>query len=403
MACSRGGKYQDPKGTTPITNVTLSRIQSNNCRRKGATYPSFAPVIYNLSVLSSCAGAYSLVNIDGANFLPPSYGTTYVNFGQFTDLPITFYSSFNISFVVPLNAPPGNYAVTVVNIYNGNFSPSINQSYPGNLVYSNSITYTLIDCPISYALAGTYSITSDSSYNTIITFTDNGTFTVLNQYFIKQINFIVVAGGGGGGGGNIGGDPGGGAGGGGGISTGFLNSSVTTYVMTVGAGGSGGALQTATPSTNGVNGSPSQISGVVTVNGGSYGLASTNNGTGGNGGLGGAGGTGNTSPGGDGASPGGGGGGGIYSAFGDGTGGDGALSISVYSYGTSFGAGGGGGGGDANNGTAGNVYAGNGGGFNATANYGGGGGGGRSGNGILGTYTAGGNGGSGRIVLYFNN
>lgn len=151
MACSRGRNDQDPNGTTPITNVTLSRIQSNNCRRKGAAYPSFAPVIYNLSVLSSCAGAYSLVNIDGSNLLPPCYGTTYVNFGPYTNLPITFYSSFNISFVVPLNAPPGSYTVTVVNIYNGNFSPSINQTYPGNLVYSNSITYTLIDCPLSYS------------------------------------------------------------------------------------------------------------------------------------------------------------------------------------------------------------------------------------------------------------
>jgi hypothetical protein len=421
MACTRHNNYQNPNGTQPITNRAILRRASQNCRRNNTSYPSFAPLIYNLSVLSSCSGLYSLVYIDGANFLPAAYGTTYVNFGQFTELPITFYSSFNISFVVPLNAPPGNYAVTVVNVYNGNFSPAINETYPGNLVYSNSITYTLIDCTpppppppppppspppgcVSYSLTGTYSITSDSRYNTIITFTNNGTFTILNQCQSVQINCIVVGGGGGGGGGNIGGEPGAGGGGGGGVSSGFFNSSVTTYVMTVGAGGQGGTLGTSMIlATNGVNGSPSQISGVVTVNGGSYGLSSTNNGAGGNGGNGGAGGTGNTSPGGDGASPGGGGGGGIYSAFGDGTGGDGALSISVYSYGTSFGAGGGGGGGDATNGTAGNIYAGNGGGINATANYGGGGGGGKSGNGIPTTDTNGGNGGSGRIVLYFNN
>ena len=136
MACTRHNNYQNPNGTQPITNRAILRRASQNCRRNKSFYPSFAPVIYNLSVLSSSAGAYSLVNIDGANFLPASYGTTYVNFGQYTDLPITFYSSFNISFVVPLNAPPGNYAVTVVNIYNGNFSPSINQTYPGNLVYA---------------------------------------------------------------------------------------------------------------------------------------------------------------------------------------------------------------------------------------------------------------------------
>ena len=143
MACTRHNNYQNANGTQPITNRAILRRASQNCRRNNRSYPSFAPVIYNLSVLSSSAGAYSLVNIDGTNFFPASYGTTYVNFGQYTDIPITFYSSFNISFVVPLNAPPGNYAVTVVNIYNGNFSPSINQTYPGNLVYSNSISYTL--------------------------------------------------------------------------------------------------------------------------------------------------------------------------------------------------------------------------------------------------------------------
>ena len=174
MACTRHNNYQNANGTQPITNRSILRRASQNCKRNNRSYPSFAPVIYNLSVLSSCVGAYSLVNIDGANFLPPAYGTTYVNFGQYTNLPITFYSSFNISFVVPLNAPPGNYAVTVVNVYNGNFSPAINQTYPGNLVYSNSITYTLLNCCFSYSLTGTYTITSDSNYNTIITFTAIG-------------------------------------------------------------------------------------------------------------------------------------------------------------------------------------------------------------------------------------
>ena len=143
MACTRHSNYQNPNGTQPITNRSILRRATQNCRRTNRSYPSFAPEIYNLSVLSSSAGAYSSVNITGTNFFPACYGTTYVNFGQYTDLPIVFYSAFNISFVVPLNAPAGNYAVTVVNIYNGNFSPSINQTYPGNLVYSNSITYTL--------------------------------------------------------------------------------------------------------------------------------------------------------------------------------------------------------------------------------------------------------------------
>jgi len=114
--------------------------------RKGKynnSYPNFNPIINSLSVTSSVAGAYSLVYIDGSNFFPPSNGITYVNFGNYTNLPITFYSSFNISFVVPVIAVAGNYNVIAVNIYNGNFSPQVNTSYPGIPNYSNSYVYTL--------------------------------------------------------------------------------------------------------------------------------------------------------------------------------------------------------------------------------------------------------------------
>lgn len=106
-------------------------------------YPSFNPIINGLSVTSSASQAYSLVYITGSNFVSPTNGTTYVNFGSFLNLPITFYSSFNISFVVPLNALAGSYNVVVVNVYNGNFSNAVNTSYPGNPNYSNSITYTI--------------------------------------------------------------------------------------------------------------------------------------------------------------------------------------------------------------------------------------------------------------------
>jgi hypothetical protein len=106
-------------------------------------YPSFNPIINGLSVTSSASRAYSLVYITGSNFISPTNGTTYVNFGSFSNLPITFYSSFNISFVVPLNALSGSYNVVVVNVYNGNFSNAVNTSYSGNPNYSNSITYTI--------------------------------------------------------------------------------------------------------------------------------------------------------------------------------------------------------------------------------------------------------------------
>jgi hypothetical protein len=76
----------------------------------------------------------------------------FIFFSLFKNLSITFYSTSAISFIVPLNAIPGAYNVQVVNIYNDNFSPSVNQSYAGNPNFSNSQTYTLTcasthDCP----------------------------------------------------------------------------------------------------------------------------------------------------------------------------------------------------------------------------------------------------------------
>ena len=136
--------YQNPNGIQPITNISIynKTIKGLTCKAYNK-YPDFNPSITSLSVTTSVSGAYSLVYINGTNFLPVSNGTTYVNFGNYNNLQITFYSSFNISFVVPLNALPGNYNINVVNVYNGNFSPGINQSYPGINNYSNTLTYTI--------------------------------------------------------------------------------------------------------------------------------------------------------------------------------------------------------------------------------------------------------------------
>jgi hypothetical protein len=87
---------------------------------------------------------YSLVYVSGTNFLPTCIGTTYVNFGPFTQLPITYFSSASLSFVVPLNAKVGEYKVVVVNVYNGNFSPQVNITYAGNLNFSNALLYTIV-------------------------------------------------------------------------------------------------------------------------------------------------------------------------------------------------------------------------------------------------------------------
>jgi hypothetical protein len=114
---------------------------TRNCRKYIGFYPSFTPVLNALSVNSSPSGSYSLVYISGSNFLPN--GTTFIKFGNMGYMPVTYYSSFELSFVVPLNAAPGNYDVHVVNLYNSNFSPPVNQTYPGNLNFSNSINYTV--------------------------------------------------------------------------------------------------------------------------------------------------------------------------------------------------------------------------------------------------------------------
>jgi hypothetical protein len=149
MSCAGKGYGTNPQSDDYLTTQFYSTIVKNsvrpkttrNCRKLKSIYPSFTPILYNLSTTSSPLGSYSLVYVNGSNFLPN--GTTFVKFGNYGYLPTTYYSSFNLSFVVPLNPIVGSYQVQVVNVYNGNFSPEINQSYPGNINLSNSITYTV--------------------------------------------------------------------------------------------------------------------------------------------------------------------------------------------------------------------------------------------------------------------
>ena len=125
-----------------MDNIAIMRDNiKRKCARTKGTLPSFTPVIYDLSVYTSLAGTYSNVVITGQNFLPN--GTTYVNFGNFTKIPVNYFSSFSISFIVPSNAPLGSYNVVVVNIYNSNYSANINNIYNQNLNFSNSIPYNL--------------------------------------------------------------------------------------------------------------------------------------------------------------------------------------------------------------------------------------------------------------------
>ena len=149
MSCAGKGYGTNPQSDnylyaqffSSFVTTSVTPKSTKKCRRYNAFYPSFTPVLGSLSITSSVEKAYSLVYITGSNFLPN--GTTFIKFGNFGYYPVTFYSSFNLSFVVPQDAPPGNYNIQVVNLYNGNFSPPINQTYPGNLNFSNSINYII--------------------------------------------------------------------------------------------------------------------------------------------------------------------------------------------------------------------------------------------------------------------
>ncbi len=129
-----------------LTQSSSEYLKNLACRSKGF-YPSFTPAIYYLHPNTSVHGTYSQVYISGNNFQSPAYATTYINFtntlNSYTKIPITFYSSSVISFVVPIDAPAGTYSVVAVNIYNGNFSPQLNNAYPGILNYSNAFNYVL--------------------------------------------------------------------------------------------------------------------------------------------------------------------------------------------------------------------------------------------------------------------
>lgn len=114
---------------------------AKKCKLSQGFLPSFTPEIYSLSIDTSLAGAYSFVLIVGKNFLPN--GTTYVNFGSYKNISVSYFGSNNIYFVVPQLAIAGTYNVVVVNNYNSNFGSHITNFYNGNLNYSNSVAYTL--------------------------------------------------------------------------------------------------------------------------------------------------------------------------------------------------------------------------------------------------------------------
>jgi len=250
-----------------------------------------------------------------------------------------------------------------------------------------------ITLPSYIIIDGNYLLSSDASYNTIITFTTNSIMRVLKDL---SMNYIVVGGGGGAGHAypvNYGG------GGGGQVKQGnFTTGFNETYNIKIGAGGAGGGGPSPYTGQNGESSSISSTSISITSLGG---IGSTSNKNGGNSGAGGAGGT-------------------YYNGFppapstingtngGGGAGGSGQQALAgnggLSSVNSLYG--GGGGGGSGNGFIAGGLGVGGGGnggdvsssGQNGKPNTGGGGG---AAGAVVQTAT-GGNGGSGVVVLAFN-
>lgn len=111
----------------PFTSALSCRVASN-------VLPDITPVINSLSPASSKHGVYTVIYLYGNNFVnkDSKIGTSVVNFGStFTNLPISFYSSQEISFVVPSKASKGTYEITVSNL-----------RLPYYLT-SNSVTFTI--------------------------------------------------------------------------------------------------------------------------------------------------------------------------------------------------------------------------------------------------------------------
>lgn len=112
---------------------SLFKLRTSSKRMYSYKYPDTSPVINNLSITESNINNYTVCYINGLNFSKNNTtGNSTVTFGNITNIPVIFYSSLNLSFVVPNNLNIGTYPIQVVN---NNFFPST--------LYSNTVNYTL--------------------------------------------------------------------------------------------------------------------------------------------------------------------------------------------------------------------------------------------------------------------
>ena len=105
------------------------------CRVKKGFLPNITPIISSLSTYTSESGKYKVIYVACNKF---NFNTTSVTFSNAifkSSIPVIYFSTFSISFVVPINAPIGIYNIQVLIIDESRLSP--------NIVYSNIISYTL--------------------------------------------------------------------------------------------------------------------------------------------------------------------------------------------------------------------------------------------------------------------
>ena len=120
------------------STLTTSPIVKRIIKQSKGFLPNITPVIYGLSTYTSNISEYTVIYISGTNFFP--FGTTNVTFGPFTNIPVTYYSSYNISFSLPQSTRSilalGTYSVQVTSVNNKtNLFPST--------LYSNKVLYKL--------------------------------------------------------------------------------------------------------------------------------------------------------------------------------------------------------------------------------------------------------------------
>ena len=114
-----------------MTSLPIQYIQTACLTYVQGTYPDLTPKILSLDTytykeyyLYTSNYPYT-VYIRGTNF--SANGITSVTLGPYKNIPITFFSSNSISFIIPLNVKPGEYNLQVVNtnIYGSLFSNTI--------------------------------------------------------------------------------------------------------------------------------------------------------------------------------------------------------------------------------------------------------------------------------------